>query len=555
MKQLLSILVAMIFAGQSLFGQSFNYEEVSFKYSLPAKTPFTTAFKTITVRFHGDEHLKRYGILPSELITTDFKFKRFANAAEHGDLHLDVFVGAPQYLGVQKDNTTRKENNVDVTYYYYRGTVITPISYELRDGGRNLIEEKIVFSASDHLTFTSDWYNSPSALEQAWEQGKDIAITKNTTEILRSSLSKTAGTVKDRYDDQVISDKITMFDIKKPEKIQAEFINTAFSKIKSGLTQNPVLSDWDEAKKSEIKLLLNKGTTFSPEDNDQRIAYAISHYDLAILNLYWNDVAAAKTHISKGKIADRKVYEFEQLEKRIPTMEGRGVPDAVSSKAYTATYQDGADSKLPPLNGKGATSGGNSYAGDKSRTVDTVYARNGDIIIGYVTCVHEMRKMGEDQMHDFTKVIINPLNMPQEEVSVTYDQIIYMRHKGGYMIPLPTKIPTAVIPPIHLYEPVRVSKDQKLALMRTAYHESMPYELSASDMRAYLYTYKDKKAGDDFEILAVSAGTKYVLGLNGALAKDFEFCAAIGEKAKNKAYKLTEESLASLVGDYESCVD
>jgi len=436
MKQLLSILVAIIFAGQSLVGQSFNYEEVSFKYSLPAKTPFTTAFKTITVRFHGDEHLKRYGILPSELITTDFKFKRFANVAEHGDLHLDVFVGAPQYLGVQKDNTTRKENNVDVTYYYYRGTVITPISYELRDGGRNLIEEKIVYSASDHLTFTSDWYNSPSALEQAWEQGKDIAITKNTTEILRSSLAKTAVTVKDRYDDQVISDKITMFDIKKPEKIQAEFINTAFIKIKSGLTQNPVLSDWDDAKKTEIKTLLNKGTTFSTEDNDQRIAYAISHYDLAILNLYWNDVAAAKMHISKGKIADRKVYEFEQLEKRIPTMEGRGVPDAVSSKAYVATYEDGADSKLPPLNGKSGASGGNAYAGDKSRTVDTVYARNGDVIIGYVTCVHEMRKMGEDQMHDFTKVIINPLNMPQEEVSVTYDQIIYMRHKGGYMIPL-----------------------------------------------------------------------------------------------------------------------
>lgn len=555
MKQLLIILVAVILSGTSMLAQTFNYEEVKFKYNLPAKTPFTTPFKTITVRFHGEDQLKRYGILPSDLLGSDFKFKRFTNVPEHGDLHLDVFVGAPEYLGVKKDNTTRKENNVDVTYYYYVGTVITPMSYELRDGERNLIEEKIVFSASDHLTFTSDWYNSPSALEQAWEQGKDIAISKNITDILKSSLAETAGKVRDRYDDQVIADEITMFDIKKPEKIQAEFINTAFSKITAGLAQNPVLSDWDEAKKTEIKTLLNKGTSFSTEDNDQRIAYAISHYDLAILNLYWNDVAAAKMHISKGKVADRKVYEFEQLEKRIPTMEGRGVPDAVSSKAYTATYQEGADSKLPPLNGKGAATGGNANTGDKSRTVDTVYARNGDIIIGYVTCVHEMRKMGEDQMHDFTKVIIQPLNMPQEEVSVTYDQIIYMKHKGGYMIPLPTKIPTAVIPPIHLYEPVRVSNDQKLALMRTAYHESMPYELSASDMRAYLYTYKDKKADADYEILAVSAGTKYVLGLNGALAKDFEFCAAIVEKAKNKTYKLTEESLASLVGDYEGCVD
>jgi len=554
MKQLSFIMAVLLLLCSHLGAQTFNYEEVKFKYNLPAKTPFTTPFKTITVRFHGDDQLKRYGILQSELLATDYKFKRFTNVPEHGDLHLDVFIGTPEYLGVVKDSEVRKENNVDVTYYYYRGTVITPMNYELRDGARNLIEEKITYSAGDHLSFTSEKYTSAAALEQAWEQGKEITISKKMTGTLRFSLAYTASAVRDRYDDQVIEDKITMFDIKKPEKIGAEFINTAFAKITSTLAQNPVMSDWDEAKKTEIKTLLTKGTTFNPEDNDQRIAYAISHYDLAILNLYWNDVAAAKTHIKKGKIADRKVYEFEQLEKRIPTMEGRGVPDAVSSKAYAGTYQEGADANLPPINAKGGAAG-KTLAGDKTRTVDTIYARNGDIIIGYATCVHKMRKMGEDQMHDFEKVVVNPINMPQQEVSVTYDQIIYMRHKGGYMIPLPTKIATAPIPPIHLYEPVRVSADQKLALMRTAYHESMPYELSSMDSRAYLYTYKDKKPGEEFEILPVSAGSRYILGLNGALAKDFEFCAAIVEKAKNKTYKQTEESLAGLVGDYEGCVD
>ena len=537
-----------------LDAQTFNYEEVKFKYSLPPKTPFTTAFKTITVRFHGDDQLKRYGILQSDLLATVYKFKRFNNVPEHGDLHLDVFVGAPEYLGVVKDSEIKKENEVNVTYYFYRGTVITPMNYELRDGARNLIEEKITYSAGDHLSFTSERYTSSAALEQAWENGKDITISKKMTETLRNSLNYTATTVKDRYDDQVIADDITMFDIKKPEKIGAEFINTAFAKIKSALVKNPVMSDWDDATKTEIKTLLTKGTTFDKEDNDQRIAYAICHYDLAVLNLYWNDIAAAKTNIRQGKLADRKVYEFELLEKRFPTMEGRGVPDAVSSKAYAATYQEGADSKLPPINAKAGAAGA-SVAANKSRTIDTVYARNGDIIIGYVTCVHKMRKMGEDQMHDFEKVIVNPINMPQQEVSVTYDQIIYMRHKGGYMIPLPTKIATAPIPPIHLYEPVRVSADQKLALMRTAYHESMPYELSSMDGRAYLYTYKDKKPDEEYEILPVSVGSRYILGLNGALAKDFEFCAAIVEKAKNKTYKQTEESLAGLVGDYVGCVE
>jgi hypothetical protein len=553
MKLYIPLLAALIFLLSNLQGQTFNYEEVKFKYNLPPKTPFTTPFKTISVRFHGDDHLKRYGILTSELTSSDFKFKKFTNTPEHGDLHLDVFVGEPSYLGVKQESQSRKENNVDVIYYFYRGTVITPLAYELRDGARNLIEEKIVFSASDHLTFTSDWYNSPSELEKGWAQSQNISITKQTTEILRSSLAETARTVRDSYDDQIIEEKITMFDIKKPEKIQAEFLNTAFSKITSGLAQNMVWSDWDDAKKTDIKNLLMKGTTFSTEDNDERIAYAIAHYDLAVLNLYWNDVAAAKMHIKKGKIADRKVYEFEQLEKRIPALEGRGVSDDVSSKAYVAAYEEGADSKLPPLNKAGGATG-SAVASDKSRTVDTVYARNGDVIIGYTKCVHKMRKMGEDQMHDFTHVVINPLNKPQEEISVTYDQIIYMKHKGLYMIPLPTKIATAPIPPIHLYEPVQISTDQKLALMRTACHESMPYELSASDMRAYLYTYKDKKEDEDYEILAVSGGSRYALGLNGALAKDFEFCPTIVARAKNKEYKLEEDLLSSLVTDYDGCV-
>ena len=551
MKPLYFVLAVLFLFNNLLSAQSFNYEEVKFKYNLPAKAPFKTTFKTITVRFHGDEHLKRYGITQTDLLATDYKFKRYTNVAEHGDLHLDVFIGTPEYLGVKQEKEVKKVDNVDVTYFFYRGTIITPMHYQLRDGARNLIEEAVTYSASDHLTFTSEKFTSAYALEQSWNQSKDVTISTTIPAKLRFSLGYTAREVKDRYDDQVIEDNITFFDIKKPEKIQAEFINSAFLKIKSALAKNPVISDWDEATKTEIKTLLTKGTTFDKEDNDKRIAYAISHYDLAILNLYWNDIPAAKSHISKGKLADRKIFEFEQLEKRFPDMEGRGVPDAVSSKEYVGTYQEGADSKLAAV--ATATSGSSGITGDKTRTIDTVYARNGDIIIGYVKCVHKMRKMGEDQMHDLTHLLINPINMPQEEITVTYDQIIYMRHKGLYMIPLPTKIATAPIPPIHLYEPMRVSNDQKLAFMRTAYHESMPYELSSLDSRAFLYTYKDKKADEDYEILAVSAGSRYILGLNGALSKDFEFCPTIVEKAKNKTYKQTEESLSGLVGDYDGC--
>lgn len=553
MKNLLT-LAWLLIACYYISAQSFNYEEVVLKYRLPAKTPFTTDFKTVTVRFQGEEYLKKYGILTSDLTSDAFRFVRYKNIPERGDLHLDIHVGTPEYLGVAKEKQTKKEGETEVTYYYYKGAVITPISYVLRDGARNIIEEKIMYSAGDHLHFYSDSYRSPSALETAWEEGKNIVITQKMKDILLFSLGKTAEQIRDRFDDQVIEDKVTMFDIKKPEKIQAEFLNTAFSKIRSGLSSNPIVTDWDDSKKTEIKDLLMKGTKLSTGDKDQVVGYAIAHFNLALLNLFWGDIAAAKSHLSKGRLADRKNWEFDQVEKKINELDGRGIPDAFSSKPYVGTYQEGADNKLPGIVAvKDAGTVMEDLSGKKARTLDTVYVKNGDQIIGYVTVVHTYRKLGPDQVHDFTHLLIKPLNMAQEEIKVPLEELVYIRHKNKYLAPKVTNMALSTNPPVHLYEFVKVSKNNKLALMRTGYHESMPYELSGTENRAYLFVHLTDQAKEGGEILSVSAGSRYVLGLNGALAKDFETCSAIATKAKNKHYKLEESSLIELVDDYDKC--
>jgi hypothetical protein len=81
----------------------------------------------------------------------------------------------------------------------------------------------------------------------------------------------------------------------------------------------------------------------------------------------------------------------------------------------------------------------------------------------------------------------------------------------------------------------------------------MPYELSATGNRAYAFTYFNKPDRSEYDILAVSGGTRYLLGINGPLAKDFETCPTIVNKAKNKHYTLEENSLSELVSDYEGC--
>ncbi|MBC8173844.1 MAG: hypothetical protein H7X71_08065, partial [Chitinophagales bacterium] len=505
MKQIYFTLYIVVSFTLQLSGQSFNYEDVAIKYRLAPKTPFTTEFKTVTVRFQGEEYLKKYGILPSELVSTDYKFERYKNMPAQGDLHLDVSVGAPEYLGATKEKGSRKVNEVEVPYFYYRCSVITPMSYVLRDGARNIIEEKIMFSAEDHKSFFSDNKDSSIELEKYWEEGKNIVISKKMGEVLRSSLADLSTDVRDRFDDQVLAAKVNMFDIKKPEKIQAEFLNTAFTKIKSNLALEPVLTDWDDTKKTAVKDLLMKGTKFSTGDKDQVIAYAIAYYNLAVLNLYWGDVVAAKANLAKGKLSDRKNYEFDQLGEKSAALDGRGVPDAFSSKSYVGTFVEGSDAKLPGVAAVAAGSVASNDFSGKKQSLDTVYVKNGDMIVGYVKAVHKMRKLGVEEIHDFTHLLINPVNMTHDEINVPYGEIVYMKHKNNYLIPLPTNIALSTNPPIHLYEALQVSKNQKLGLMRSGYHESMPYHLSSTENRAFLYTLVTNKEKNEYDLLSVSA--------------------------------------------------
>ena len=555
MKTNLTFLFLFSFFCCLLNAQSFNYEDVSVKYKLAARTPFTTQFKTVSVRFLGEEQLKKYGILPSDLTANEFKFERYKNVKEKGDLHLDVFVGKPEYLGVEKQTDKRNGLQILSPEGKHLGTIITPIHYELRDGARELIEEKVVYAASDHLHFKSDYYKSSYELTKAWEESKNIKISKHITNMLQFSLGETAKAVRDRFDDQVISDKVNLFDIKKAEKIKAEFINTAFLKITTELASNPMMSDWSEAKKTEIKDLLTKGTKFSAEDNDERVAFAIAHFDLALLNAMWGNIDVAKKHLAEGRRADRKQWEFDQLQKLIVSMDGRGVSDEISSKAYVGTYQEGADAKLagaPPAS-SGSPVGGEDYSDKPARTLDTVYAKNGDMIIGYMNAVHVRKKFMDSEMYDFSHLLINPTNMPQEEIRLNWDEISYLKHKNVQMAPQPTKVAMVANPPIHLYKLVKASKDQKLGLLRTAYHESMPYVMNGTDYEIYQFSVISKTDPKDVELLNVCTGAKYALGINGGLKKDFETCPAILRKAEAKTYKAEEESLKGLIDDYDSC--
>ncbi len=535
--------------------QKFDYEKLTLKYELKAETPFTTEFKSITVRLNGEEHLKRYGLLPSDIIASDFKFERFQNLEEHGDLHLDVFIGEPEFLGVELEKSSKKVDDKDVTTYYYVGTVITPMTYELRDGARDIIEEKIVYSAADHFNFSSESYSSTNALKKAWEESKNIIITKQLGAILKKNVLNAALSFRNRFDDQFIITDVNLFDIKKAEKINAEFLNKAFAKITAALNQNPMLADWDSDKKTEIIALLTKGTKFDKEDNKERVVYAISYYNLTVLNLYWNDLDAAHTSLQAGRLADRKNYEFDQLEIVYDKLIKRGKSDDISTKAYTPSYQPGSDDKLPAkIVAVSDGVEGDDFSSKVSRSVDTVIVITGDTLIGYVEVFHRMRDLGDIEYPDFIDLVINPLNHVDDEIKVKSKDILMIIHQGKYIKPMETKVALSLNTPTNLYELLMVSDDGRLGLMRNASHESMNYTLNKEDYRAYLYAYKPSKDSDEVEIFGITASAKYLLSLNGALSKDFDFCPAIVSKADQKKYSLNDENtLTDLIEDYNSC--
>ena len=539
-----SFFVAILCLGfYALFSQSFQYNYLDMAYSKVAKTPFTTEFKNMSVRIDGEEHLQMYGMTKDEVIDGYFAFHKYEYVPEHGDLLLTVHIGAPQYLGAQRQKYTKDEDGTKVTYHYYEGSVSIPMRYALWDGARNLIEEKITYSATDHLTFDSESYTTASALEKAWLEGKEIIISKKLGAALIQRVEDMSEVIKDQYDDRTATDRVTIFDVKKADKINAEFINSAVEKIlrRSGKSIN----SWDVDKRQSIESAFEKGLTFDPQDKNERIAFAASAFNLAVLNMLMGDYSKAEEYRKKGLRADRKAFDFDKLEQDINARMERASTSDVASKAYVASYQEGADSNLPDASVSEVSNSGTEGV------IEHVITKSLDTISGYVEIIVKQGKIYNETMPFIDEVSVVPVSGGTARVFKGTD-VIGVKSGEDFLAIIPTPLGVSAKKPPLLYRIIAASSDSSMVAFETTYHISMPGYMNApDDEKLRLFGVGD---ADGVDIYNIQTGSKFALSYNKPLSKIFSSCPIIVSKAGQKSYERTRESLIELVGDYDSCL-
>ena len=539
------------------FGQSFKYETIKIKQEVKAATPFSTPFKTLTVRIHGENHLKTYGILASEVIKNHLDFNLYENVDSEGDLHLDIFVKAPKFVGVnQKKKETEKDGKV-TREFYYEGALATPMSYELRDGSRALIEEKVVYSLSDFSTFTTERRNSSRALQDYWDESKNIVITKKLTTALKKNIGTLADQLRDRYDDRILDASFNLFDVRKADKINAQFMNELFSSVQSAISTNSNMSEWDESKRQKLIDGYKKGLAFDAEDKKERVIYAASAYNLAALHLIWGDYESAQSFISQGRKADRKKYEFDKLQEVTKkSIERANQVDQAALSQWVASYVAGSDANLPALDdGNNQTMDQDdqndlSAVGENTQElpVDTVVFVNDEMAIGRLT-FDIYKGSGELAVAKIKKIILQPEG-DEDAQDLDLKDIKLIRTTDAWLYPV--EIAAGLKTTKYFFRPIQTSKDQNVGLLQGYYHPGMDLRYAQFDSMHLIVIKNGAKDGGP-KLLQISGGLQFSMGINSGIKKNFEDCPAIVKKCENKQYVDSEYSLKSLIDDYDSC--
>ena len=551
MKHFILLLFVCGLSSTSLLAQSFKYESTDLKYYKQAATPFSTEFKTVTVRIHGEEYVKPYGILASEIIKEHFDFNKYKLVEKEGDLHLDVFIDQPTFIGVTKKTEIKTEDERKVTYHYYQGSIATPLSYELRDGARDMIEEKITHTLGDHYHFTTDRYKSSLALTRYWTESEGVVVSQQMEQAIREGIKQLSIQVRGAYDILTLEAKINFFDLKKADNINAGYLNDAYQTIKSGLAVNKNIGDWGPEKREEIIALYKKGLSLNVSDKKERIGYALSAYNLAKLHMLWGDLDSARKYSTQGRKADRKLYEFDGLEKDIAFLAGDSEKSTdISLKEWTASYQDGADQKLPAIQVVDAATASTNVVEIEEEEVlpiDTLLLINGDVLVGQ-TFMKIEKGSGDLAIPKIGRIFVTPPS-GEKDILLKAKDVEHIVTEGTTIYPIATS--AGLKSPIFFYEMLQGSQDEQIYLFATYPHPSLPIDMKEGDP-IHIIMMMDGGKGKP-KALNVSSGLQFSFGINNGLKKQFEDCAVIVKNAEAKKYKDGGFSLRSLIDDYDSC--
>ena len=547
-KRFLLVFASLLAMGYS-FAQRLDDQRLKFEYLRLPSAPLEGDFKTYSVLLDkGDVSLAKMGMVESSMIENYFELSTYEGVATDGDFLIFVTFSGDHLVSkeVKSASTTvgKGDDAKKVTTYHYEVKFRTPITYQILDGKRVVMREKI-FSGYDRVitqkfgeassasALSRDWSNSGQAQLEAWVKEDFAGLMSNLKYHLQATI-----------DTRPSSRDITFYSIKKAEKIGAEGIASStegLSDVLSAASSTNTLSL--DAFGDRIATWEAALTAFDPSDKDESVAFKAASINLSMANLVSGQYDQARNYLTKLETADSRSSSIVADARRpLEDLAARVAANADVPKSYHATFDAVAHQNFIATHI--ATTGGVMNTNSApALTNGFLVLNNLDTLYGVITYDMQKPRLAKDsEMLSLQGITVENASDPSVgKRYVKIDEFLYVQKNG--VIEMPVVIGVGPLGIVSMQEYVKATE----GLILTRWNDDGDYIYFLSHVTT-------KNSGKDGLRVYQLTERLALNSLNESLAKKFEgYCSTIVEKATAETYEDNETSFRQIIDDYAAC--
>lgn len=543
-KSLLVFLLLSLMITVSVSAQKLDDQKHTWNHLRLAKSPLQADFKSYSIRIDDSEKsFSSLGIMKTKIPQDFFQFEAYEYKPSEGDFEIFIKLGRDvlikRELVKKAEKQGKGEDAKTITYYSYEVHYRIPLTYQILDGKRVIMEEgNFIYNRTQKKTFgkerssaalTSKWYESGNASLNTWVKAK-----------IGSQLRDLSAHILNMHDTRMVGRKIDFYSIKKAEKIGFEDM---------AAKTEAQLADVIKLASAEHKLTLAdfgdlidtwKTTLQAADASDKKesVAFQAAAWNLGMANALCGNYGDGLTFANKLSEADKRAYLKRNLTSFIDDFVAREKANQNVEHIYHPTFdKESALLNVVPASGP-ETVVFNTGAEPIEREGYVVLAASKDTIRGFLK--YNYRLKNNTEAYTLTSVVVeNAANSPSVR-TIQPEEILEVREGDELLLPVeagfgPLSM-VVLLREIHTVEGLMLTK----------------YEHNGEDSYYLLHLVKNKKGEKKRKVYGLEDGLMF-MNLNSSLAKKFEDCPAIVEKANNKGYKKLETSYLEILEDYNGC--
>jgi len=535
MKKLFAATAMLLLFTSTNFAQKFDRETLTYQNThLPSKLIY--------------DQVKTYGVNVivnnSNLFTMDYNYANslaiaftsydkveFANA----NLQATVVYGPCAFIDEKTSSVTRDEEvnkvKTKVTYYKRILNFRYYISYKLVNAKNNSTLYNNEFASSNVRSVETPEFKSEAEAGNYMNTNRNAWVAGNINELSKSFMAGCNNAIRDMYDFYPSQSYLEIFQIRKWDKddeynAHIKSIQTVF-KSQTADEQPAIVK---EKLKNDITYLQGFEDKFNPKDKKEDMLFFCNYYNLATVFFCLDEYAKAKYYVQKLDSSDKNEVATRNLKNYIASAEKRTarhfVPNThltynpvkdfrLEGKAYTS------DAASASENIAASFASGNTVATDKATMADNTE------LTGKIVLAKE-----KNEIHLVTKdnpgkpVVLTPINCLKFNID-TLNYIMAKNSSNGT--------------PVKQFFQVHYASD-KIKLIQFVNTQLVPEANTLAFIRP------------SEEVITWGVG----MGIKKKLAKYFEDCPAVSEKAKDGDFggALSNNALSNLKKacvEYDAC--